>query len=454
MKKTWAAVCHSLLLTLLILISFLCNVCVLGSSQYHLAVAGGCAVSRSIVNAGCAPTRYREVVLTASKIVSQGATQSPQSSPRKTPDRIENAQALQKFFQTLAAAQSHQRIEPVRIMHFGDSHVAADVLTREIRERFQADFGDGGVGFIIPRNPMATKRRGTSSGFTEGWTVEGIGGKYSTDGIYGPAGINLATSDPGERAWLEASGNHFEVYFARQPNGGKVEITVDGVDALEEPLLLNSRVAKLDSIAIDLPDDAPHRLEVRTLSPGRVRLLGIVAEHLSGGVSYDVFGINGAKASRILSWNQPALAAAIKARDPNLIILAYGTNELTDGTWTSAVYQSLLTEILQVFHNAAPNASILIFGPPDRGDLPLTARLEELLSAERRAALANKAAFWSGFDGMGGAGSMQKWVRLGLAQPDRVHLNGAGYARLADMFYEDLMLVRGQSPVSNAKKGQ
>ena len=29
-------------------------------------------------------------------------------------------------------------------MHFGDSHVAADVLTREIRDRFQNEFGDGG----------------------------------------------------------------------------------------------------------------------------------------------------------------------------------------------------------------------------------------------------------------------------------------------------------------------
>ena len=376
-----------------------------------------------------------------SKITTE--TQRAQRSHRET--RIENTEALTKFFQALAAVQTKQRVDPVRIMHFGDSHVAADVLTREIRERFQTDFGDGGAGFIVPRNPMATKRRGVSSGFTEGWVVEGIGGKYSADALYGPAGINIATSDPGERAWLEASANHFEVYFARQPNGGKVEITIDGVDALEEPLLLNSRVSKLDSIAIDVPDDAPHRLEVRTLSPGRVRLLGIVAEHLAGGVSYDVFGINGAKASRILSWNQPGLRAAIKARDPNLIILAYGTNELTDATCTDISYESLLNEILQLFHDAAPNASILVFAPPDRGDLLLTARLKELVSAERRAAISNNAAFWSAFDAMGGAGSMEKWARSGRAQPDRVHLTAAGYAKLADLFYEELRNARDES---------
>jgi len=37
----------------------------LGSSQYHLAVAGGCEAFTSLVKSGFA--RYREVVLTASK---------------------------------------------------------------------------------------------------------------------------------------------------------------------------------------------------------------------------------------------------------------------------------------------------------------------------------------------------------------------------------------------------
>ena len=360
---------------------------------------------------------------------------SAQPKVKNVKSGIENPAALQSFFESLAK----QHLEPVRIMHFGDSHVAADVLTREIRERFQSEFGDGGPGFVVPRNPMATRRRGVIAGATEGWVVEGIGGRMSPDSIYGPAGINLATSAPGERAWLETSCNHFEVYFARMPGGGKIEITVDGVDVLEEPIMLNSRASKFDGVSIDVPDDAPHRLQVRTLSPGKVRLLGIVAEHLAGGVSYDVFGINGARASRMIGWNQQALAAAVKARDPNLIIVAYGTNEVADAGWSPDAYESLIGEIIQRLHAAAPRASILIYAPPDRADLPLSARLEALVNAERRAALANNAGFWSSFDAMGGVGSMNSWVSRGWAQPDRVHLTGAGYARMADTFYSDLM---------------
>ena len=120
------------------------------------------------------------------------ASGSPAIQASKNTRRgIENAGALTNFFKALGEAESKSRLEPVRIMHFGDSHVAADVLTREIRDRLQDEFGNGGAGFIVPRNPMSTRRRGVSSGFTEGWIVEGIGGRYSPDAIYGPAGINL-----------------------------------------------------------------------------------------------------------------------------------------------------------------------------------------------------------------------------------------------------------------------
>src|SRR5687767_6398128 len=52
---------------------------------------------------------------------------------------VENAAALDKFFRSLASVK--RRIEPVRVMHFGDSHTAADILTAEIRKSFQRDFG-------------------------------------------------------------------------------------------------------------------------------------------------------------------------------------------------------------------------------------------------------------------------------------------------------------------------
>jgi lysophospholipase L1-like esterase len=354
--------------------------------------------------------------------------------------KVDNAALLKSFFAALRASSTGKRLEPVRIMQFGDSHTAADILTAQIRRRFQNDFGDGGPGFLVPRNPMSTRRRGVNMGASSGWLIEGIGGRIAPDNIYGPAGIALATSQPDEAAWLQTVSNHFEVYYVVQPGGGSIDIEMDGVSVLDTPILLEARVPRLGSFFYDEPSLGNHRVTVRSLTPGKVRLLGLVSEQINPGVVFDVFGVNGARASRMLSWNPTAFSAVIAKREPNLIIIAFGTNESGDGDWTPLAYEQLIKRILRLLHAAAPQAAILVMAPPDRGDLPLAARrMQFVVSSQRRAALAGDAAFWSAYDAMGGAGSMNTWLAHGLAQADQVHLTTAGYQRLADLFYEDLM---------------
>jgi lysophospholipase L1-like esterase len=325
-------------------------------------------------------------------------------------------------------------------MHFGDSHIAADILTAQIRRRFQEEFGDGGAGYIVPRNPMTTRRRGAANGATPGWTIEGIGGRVAVDGIYAPAGIALATSLANERAWLQTSANHFEIYYVSQPGGGSIDILIDGASVLDAPLSLASRLPRLNHFSYDEPVADNYRVEVRTVAPGKARVLGIVAERLNPGVTYDVLGINGARASRLLSWNATGFASVLMQRKPDLIILAFGTNEAGDSDWTAEEHQQVLTRIVRRLHAAVPKASILIYGPSERGDIPLAAgRMPAVIEAQRRAALAGNVAFWSSYDAMGGPGSMNAWIARGLGQADHVHLTGPGYIRMGDLFYEDLM---------------
>jgi lysophospholipase L1-like esterase len=384
-------------------------------------------------------------VLTALSIRAQQKQQegTPQSTPTPAPRPalkvvrgVENPAALEKFFRSLSTVK--RRIEPVRIMHFGDSHTAADILTAEIRRKFQAEFGDGGAGYMVPRNPMSTPRRGVLSGATSGWTVDGIGGRVEVNGIYGLAGIGLSTTQPDERAWIEATCNHFEVYYLRQPGGGKIDILVDGMSVLEEPLSLASDAPLPDYFTAPLPADRMHRIEVRTTAPGKTRILGIVTEHIAPGVSYDVLGINGARAKRLISWNDTAFVDNIVQRKPDLIIVAYGTNEVSDDDWTIESYQRMFAAILRRFRRAAPQASILVYGPPDRSDIALGGKMAAMIEAQRRAALEVGAAFWSSYGAMGGPGSMDVWASMGLGQGDRVHLTKDGYIRMGSMFYEDV----------------
>jgi lysophospholipase L1-like esterase len=382
---------------------------------------------------------FTALTIRAQQKQQEGTQPTPTPAPRpalKVVRGVENPAGLDKFFRSLSTVK--RRIEPVRIMHFGDSHTAADILTAEIRRKFQAEFGDGGAGYMVPRNPMSTPRRGVLSGATSGWSVDGIGGRVEANGIYGLAGIGLSTTQSDERAWIEATCNHFEVYYLRQPGGGKIDIMVDGMSVLEEPLSLASDAPLPDYFTAPLPADRMHRIEVRTVAPGKTRILGIVTEHIAPGVSYDVLGINGARAKRLTNWNDTAFVDNIVQRKPDLIIVAYGTNEVSDGDWTIDSYKQMFAGILKRFRRAAPQASILVYGPPDRSDISLDGKMAAMIEAQRRAAFEVGAAFWSSYGAMGGPGSMDVWASMGLGQGDRVHLTKDGYIRMGSMFYEDV----------------
>ena len=272
--------------------------------------------------------------------------------------RLENTAALANFFRALAAVQSRRRLEPVRIMHFGDSHTTADILTGEIRRNFQRDFGDDGAGYLAPRTATARGRRGVWSGATRGRSTKGI--SESTGGKHGLKGLSLR---------------------------------------------------------------------------------GIVSEHRrSPGVSYEVLGQNGARATQLTRWSHGALAESLSRHNPDLIIIAYGTNEVTDKDWTMASYQRLLAGIVRGLRRAAPGAAILVYGPPDRSDNELAARrMPLMLEAQRSAAFEAGAAFWNSYEAMGGRGAMNAWLARGWAEPDRVHLTRAGYTAMGRAFYADMI---------------
>src|SRR5438045_9780305 len=96
---------------------------------------------------------------------------------------------------------------------------------------------------------------------------------------------------------------------------------------------------------------------------------------------------NSARTKRFISRNDTAFVDNIVQRKPDLIIVAYGTNEVTDPDWTVESYQRMFAAILQRFRRAAPQASIIVYGPPDRGDVALAgSKMPAMIEAQRRAA--------------------------------------------------------------------
>lgn len=350
---------------------------------------------------------------------------------------FEDATALAPFFEQLFKQNSTP--SPIHIIHFGDSHTAADSWTGGLRDLFKERFGDGGAGFSLAGRPFLGYRRfDVRGGGTTGWTSQGLRAATG-DGYFGLGGVSIATDRALQSVYLDAECDHLEIHYLQQPGGGDLALYDGGdrIDTISTDGELGPGAVRHDVAP------GPHRFRLVTMHSRPVRLFGWVTDK-DAGLTYEALGINGAEASVMVRWNENMLATYLQRRSPALIVLAYGTNEASDPNWDSEKYQAMFAELLQRLHRAAPGAALLALGPDDRwwkirnGWRPVPG-IDSVIQAQRTACHANACAYWDTRRRMGGKGSIPDWILAGLAQPDHVHFTGPGYHRLASVLFQDIM---------------
>jgi lysophospholipase L1-like esterase len=347
--------------------------------------------------------------------------------------------ALAPFFEQLLRLKSADDKSPVHIIHWGDSHTAADDFTGGLRDHFQDRFGNGGSGFSLAGRPFLGYRRfDARGGGTTGWHTEGLR-SANGDGWFGLGGVSITAAHRGESVYLTTDCEKIEVQYLQQPGGGRMEL-YDGDEPIDEISTDGEMAAGFTRYAAPA---GPHRFVLRTLDSRPVRLFGWVADRAAG-VTYEALGINGAEASVILKWDETMLATYVQRRGPALIVLAYGTNEASDPLWRQESYRDMFAKLVARLRAAAPAASILALGPADRwhmvrGRWELVPGIDRIVTDQRAVCRELGCAYWDTRERMGGPGAMHDWLYAGLAQGDRVHFNSAGYRRLASVLFIDLM---------------
>jgi lysophospholipase L1-like esterase len=367
--------------------------------------------------------------------------------------------AMRTFYHSLAETARGEAI--TRIVHYGDSHVAADLMTGALRRDLQQRFGDAGAGFVLAGKPWSWYTRpGVTIRASDNWRANGLSQtSLVEDGRFGLSGISFTATEPGEWVEINSASARFDVYLLKQPGGDALDVWLDGKLYARDVQLAAART-ETAYVPIEVAGDSPHTVALCLTKKGDVRLLGIATERDTAGVVYDPLGINGARAGRLLDWDWRVMTSNLNRRDPDLIVIAYGSNEVCDADLDLAEYGEAFSTILSLFHEAAPRASLLVIGPPDRAvhvgrGWQTASRMTALVAVQRRAALASGAAFFDLFRAMGGAGSIARWATAQppLSQSDRVHLTPAGYRMVAEWIYAELM--RGfQSSSSNAKSNR
>ncbi|MFN8011613.1 MAG: GDSL-type esterase/lipase family protein [Holophagaceae bacterium] len=370
---------------------------------------------------------------------------------------IEGAEALAPFLAALAQATEPQAGRMVRVMQFGDSHTAADFWTGRLRQRLQARFGDAGPGLLMSGRPWRGYHHdGVQLVSGVQWPGESLRSREAT----GWVGLAGAAVEPPAGEPLRVQGRFADLRLH----------LLGGSGALPQ-----ASVAPLAPAAGDEQDPAPARTldvrfeagfaggeclrihglkgaagaqvqEVAIALPEGAKLLGL--ELLSGtpGVVYDELGLNGAELTDLERWNPELRKALLAQARPDLLVLAYGTNEAGRRNLDPADYVARARVLLEGL-KADSGASILVVGPLDR--LARRARQRAAVEAGatqvagllRQAARESGCAYWDARAAMGGPGAILKWRKAGLAQRDLVHLTSPGYQKLGDLLADELMKI-------------
>ncbi len=372
--------------------------------------------------------------------------------------------SLKAFHSALRATERGE--SKTRILQFGASHTAADILTGRMRRVFQVRFGDGGHGYFMPARPWRTYRHqdikfenSKSKRYRWHWDFVRHSEKpwCHEDGLLGLAGMSVRAEKRQQYGRFRTSNRGhgsraslLEIFYMTQPRGGDLYLKIDG--ARKRKRIRTKGKLGLRVFTHEMAE-GPHQFELRPRGNGEVRLYGAVMERDAPGVVIDTLGINGARAASMLEWNFGLWKTLVRRRDPALVVLAYGTNESGDVDEPIRIYRRNLRRVLKRVRKAAPKASCVLFGPTDRPIVHKTSRKDPLPSftrrprtelivkAQREIAAQEGCGFWDAVAATGGPFSIVSWAHATprLAYKDYVHLTSRGYRVLADRFVEALL---------------
>ncbi len=354
--------------------------------------------------------------------------------------------------------QAWQRVQVrkkglLHVLFWGASHTAADIWTGELRRRWSAELGEGGHGFVFPfKWTPGSRAQDLVVEASKGWQVtrDRVDGERKVQAL-GMMGLLATSGDPNDftviRTTTENSlGREFdklEIWLQAQPAGGTVHTEIDG-KLLDLPTRGAAGSALVHTFTLAM---GPHDIKLAPLGDGAVAIYGVVVERSTPGVVIDQLGIPGMRADVMLHWREDVFRGLVARRKPDLVVLAYGTNDVGDENEPIDSYLQNWRKVLTQLRTAAPDAGCLLIGPTDRlgkDDKRTMPRTPAVIAAQRKVAVEFHCAHWDAQAAMGGPGGMTLWTQAGLTARDDVHLNRAGYEKMALLMDAELAKVRLQ----------
>lgn len=345
----------------------------------------------------------------------------------------------QRLFRERTELERGATEDNVRVLHLGDSHIAADYITRTVRNRFQTRFGNGGRGFVhADQKAQFGGRRLGRPGWDRIRASDGKGARP-----FGVSAVALISARRGaELKYALAEDDRYVVVHHRvRPRMPDLRVSADGLELSVIPGAGPEDQTRAVRVDVAVPPPRPAAFSLISDGAG-AEIFGLSFESDTPGLMYDAIGPVGADATLWSSLDAESFRSSVESLAPALVVIMLGGNDalaLRKGRRSLEDIEEDFAALIRRLRGAAPQADCLVFGPMDAalrqgGRLRTRAYVREVVELERRVAQNEGCAFWDAFRAMGGEGSFGRWMTKGLMNPDLVHPRRGGGDLLGHLF--------------------
>jgi len=328
------------------------------------------------------------------------------------------------------------------VVHFGGSHIQADIYTQEFRLKLNQYFRDivSSRGLVFPycmaktNNPLPY-----TSKYTGNWeSARNV--EKNKDFPMGVLGIVAFTNDSVTsfriynkhtqpslhfnvaRIFYDADSTGYQIMPDNTTDFASIKDTANGILTINYHSIQDTLSLKI----IRTDTDSVHT---------HFTLYGISLETKHPHLIYHTIGINGASIPSFLRCTY--FTSQLKAIHPDLAIMSIGTNDAYRKKFNPMVYYNNLDTLIHKFWEANPHMAIILTVPNDDYYHQLypnknTAKQEKVIYD-----LAKKyhLGVWNLYKIMGGFNSSQKWYQMHLMRRDRIHFTRKGYELKGDLIF-------------------
>ncbi len=336
----------------------------------------------------------------------------------------------QNSFTNFVSLLQNAKNKKVRIAYFGDSFIESDLVTNELRQLLQKQYGGCGVGFLPMQCVNNEMRKSVVQTTSNNWVVNENESKL----LKAFTAKDSYTKYDLQQPYKNCSSAKL---FYQSAQNSTIQIETDSSN--DEKILLptnNNLIAE----KINLANFST--LKISSASSA-TNFYGISFED-STGVYVDNFSTRGSNGTHLLKLDTTTLQQFNAVQQYNLIVLHFGVNVLNNNVnlnW----YKIGLQKTIHFLQHQFPTTAILIISTSDKatktnGIYETDKGITTLVNIQNELAQKNGIAFWNLYQNMGGHNSMLNWANAdtALAYKDYTHINFKGAAKVANLLYQHI----------------